>query len=194
MNQFKLQKLASELEISLKRIKQKHPEAERDVNQEHEKLLEKFPELLGKNKKCKRDPFEEVKSRLTKCQKITGKSCGVVSFREVVDEIDRKNYVIELGVAIKNNGITSLRYSFEQGRHLSFVKQNNDAKSYKVFVEKVGLSLDYSNFLIKLYKFICNFKVLYDCILPVRFFKKNFVIIKQVCLESPEERKREETN
>ena len=51
------------------RIKQKHPEAEADISEGYDNLLNRFPELLGKVVKCRKDPFEKVKNQLAKCQK-----------------------------------------------------------------------------------------------------------------------------
>ena len=79
-----------------------------------------------------------------------------------------------------------IRYNFLLGNIMNQI-QDISRKGFHKFVRDISYNVDYCRFLIKFYKILNTFKKLQNVDLPIRYFKANYVIIKDIYKDNPKE-------
>ena len=184
------------MEIKLKidsvfnEMSERFPQMKEYIEVKREDLKDCF-EIKKEERKAREDKYEMVEKRLKE-------SINPINTREIDTLVDDGATTIEqkikrikfLSQKLNCVKLLPLEYAVAQGNIFASVKKDG-RKEYSKFIKDVNFTISYANFLINLAKLINKYKILGKCNLPIRFFKQNFALIKDICKENKDDWKEE---
>jgi len=173
------------LNLFLKDVERMHQEigdenVKSHICKEFKNIKEKY---IVKKEKSKKNIFEEVEKKMKSSQGETPELIliDVDEFKKPCNDDVRVERLKAVNKKLKFSENESLVVSSLKGYLLFTHKEAIGAKNFIKFLNDMNENYDYAMFLIKLYKLVKKYKNLHRCKLPVRFFKANYTIIKQIC-------------
>ena len=189
MNQKEVFSLQQDITKIFNEVKLKHPSTEEILKEKEQKLKEKYFSKQNE-KKDKKDRYEEIKKFMVR--RLGEPQQNVTVNNE--EDLTNKDKPIEVKIENAKNLIKAINFSKTVGIRYNFLLgdilyqiQNDNKKMYRDFVKNIDYNADYCRFLIKFYKLLSVYKKLQHINLPLRYFKTNYFIIKDICKENQEE-------
>ena len=142
-----------------------------------------------KNAGSRLNIYKEVEKMLYNNRRETPEVVPI-NIKEFKEQCDDNVRIERLELVTKKLKFTegeSLLISSLKGHLLLQHKQAIGVKGFIKFLSDTNENYDYCMFLIKLHKLVNKYKNLLCCKLPVRFFKRYYTMIKQICHDNSEE-------
>ena len=190
MNQQEFSNLQGDIKQIFNNVKMQHPATKELLDKNERELIEKYFVKKQNVKKAKKDRHEEVKKLLLSRLKEPQEHVTVNDEDNMVDKKnslkEKKENVKNLIKAINYSKTMGIRYNFLLGNILKQIQDGGRKKFYD-FVEDISYNADYCRFLVKFYKLLNMYNKLQNINLPIRYFKTNYTIIKDICQDNQAE-------
>lgn len=184
MNQQQVVNLQRDIEKVFNEVKSSHPETKELINKNEQELKKKYFSNKQSIKEKQKDRYEEVKKLLQSHLREPRENVVVTNESELVNKNktieEKKENAKNLVKAINFSKNVGVRYSFLLGNILSQI-YNKGIKDFHEFIKDISYNADYCRFLVKFYKLLNMYGKLQNTDLPIRFFKTNYIIIKDIC-------------